>query len=164
MPFVGPKLTMTTPVAKVGSFERALAREWQAAQLRALHRVGRQATQMLGQASRGVKDLGSYGAGWRYRAAFNRLEVFNAAPHAFWVEHGRRPGQRPPPARALYGWAERHLGDWKLAYPLAKSIGRKGIKARPLLETPRMQNAINQVFGAAMVGAMTDVARRAGAK
>lgn len=58
--------------------------------------------------------------------------VFSTLAYAVPVEFGRRPGARPPPSQALAGWAKRH-GFTGSLFVLARSIGRKGIKARPFM-------------------------------
>lgn len=58
--------------------------------------------------------------------------VFSTLAYAVPVEVGRQPGQRPPPSAALEGWAKRH-GFTGSLFVLARSIGRKGIKARPFM-------------------------------
>jgi hypothetical protein len=56
-----------------------------------------------------------------------RGEVGPTAAHALYAHQGRRPG-RPPPGRALEGWARRHGMN---PYALARAIGRKGTKGKP---------------------------------
>lgn len=49
------------------------------------------------------------------------------------IEKGRRPGMKAPPVKALAPWARRHgIPDGAL-FQIARSIGRKGIKARPFM-------------------------------
>jgi hypothetical protein len=45
-------------------------------------------------------------------------------------EFGRRPWGKMPPPDKLKWWAGRKLGDENLAYAVAKSIQKKGIKAK----------------------------------
>jgi phage gpG-like protein len=52
--------------------------------------------------------------------------VFSNLNYAVWVEHGRKPGKRPP-VDALRGWARRH--GWN-PYALAFVIGKFGTKKR----------------------------------
>jgi hypothetical protein len=44
------------------------------------------------------------------------------------MEYGRRPGAKPPPVAAIMPWVVAKFGDGSLAYVIARSIGRKGIK------------------------------------
>lgn len=52
------------------------------------------------------------------------------AQYAEVMELGRRAGAKPPPQQALVGWMSRHGMDPKLAFVLARAIGRRGIKGR----------------------------------
>jgi len=56
--------------------------------------------------------------------------VFTAtAPeHYIFVDKGRRPGAKPPPIKSIREWISRKGLDLN-AYAVAKSIGKKGIKA-----------------------------------
>jgi hypothetical protein len=81
----------------------------------------------------------------RFRAGItNRLdprplpryaEIVATAPHSRNVIEGRKPGRRPPPFSALTGWARRHgfSTDNGALIRLARAIGRRGIKPRPVL-------------------------------
>lgn len=50
------------------------------------------------------------------------------------IHEGRRPGAKPPPPKALAGWASRHGIPASALFPLARAIGKKGIKGRPFLK------------------------------
>lgn len=58
--------------------------------------------------------------------------------YGLFVEKGRGAGKPPPPVSAIRGWATRHGG--MNPYVLARSIGRKGIKARPYMVPAYRQN------------------------
>lgn len=146
---------------ELGKFEQRLGRELRAAQLRAMHAVGKAAVRMLAFASRNVKDLGTYQTSWRYQAAFTRLYVRNVAAHAIYVERGRRAGARMPPLAPIRAWAVRHGMSPSAAWPIARAIAARGIAARPTLFRPDVQKGIRQTWRAAMIGAMSDAARRA---
>lgn len=45
-----------------------------------------------------------------------------------YVESGRKPNSKPPPVGAIKKWARQKGLDEGLAFPIAKSIGEKGIK------------------------------------
>lgn len=55
--------------------------------------------------------------------------------YAMPVEYGRRPGQRPPPYRALLDWVGLRFGisdpkqTKRLAFMIARSIGKRGTRA-----------------------------------
>lgn len=50
--------------------------------------------------------------------------------HVLVMEEGRRPGATPPPVGPIQGWLSRHGMDAKLAFAVARAIGRRGMKAR----------------------------------
>ena len=60
------------------------------------------------------------------------------------MEHGRRPGRRMPPPRALFGWLRRHGIDQRAAFVVARAIGRRGIKGRFYMKAARkwMENRL----------------------
>lgn len=147
--------------AQLPELPRKMREEFKKRQLQALHAIGKQAVRLLHFQSASIKDLGSYQTGWRYQAAFNRLYLRNVSAHAKYVEEGRRPG-RPPPVRALMGWAQRKLGDARLAYPVARAIGRRGIRPRPVLTRPDVQKGLRSVWEAgtkALLERVTNEAR-----
>jgi len=55
-------------------------------------------------------------------------------PYAEAVEFGRSAGSAPPPPDALLGWMRRKGIDAELAFVVARSIGRKGIRPRPFMK------------------------------
>jgi hypothetical protein len=55
------------------------------------------------------------------------LKVLSAI-HMKYVESGRRAGAKPPPIAPIKKWARQKGIDEGLAFPIAKSIGEKGIK------------------------------------
>jgi hypothetical protein len=66
-------------------------------------------------------------------------EVLNVKEYALVMEKGRRAGARQPPTDAIQFWVTRKLGirgkaAEQLAFVIARSIGRKGIKGRHMLE------------------------------
>jgi len=139
---------MLTP-KKLGKFEQKLGRQLQADRMRIMHKVGKQGVVMLSTLSAHIKDLGTYQRSWRYHAGFRHLRFFNTSRHAPYVEHGRRPGRRPPPVSALRGWCRRKLGNADLAWAVAKKIGKKGIKARPVLKSRAAQRGLRSTLNAA---------------
>ncbi len=86
-----------------------------------------------------VFDRGGYRRAWQSSSIPNGVRIFNNATYAGVIEEGRRPGARMPPPAALEGFAKRKLGlnniDAKEAsFALARSIGKKGIKGKHVLE------------------------------
>ena len=60
--------------------------------------------------------------------------VASPQKYAVVVGKGRRAGAKMPPVAALEYWAMRVIGKTGLGYVIARSIARKGIKARPIWE------------------------------
>ena len=60
--------------------------------------------------------------------------------YAEFVDKGRRPGDRPPPVKAIKDWIQQRsitvpgFTQPQLAYAIARSIGKKGIKPTPFIE------------------------------
>lgn len=59
--------------------------------------------------------------------------VYSDSPYALAVHEGRRRGAKMPPPSALEGWLGRHGLDVRLAFVIARAIGRRGIPPRPFL-------------------------------
>jgi len=68
--------------------------------------------------------------------------------YAHFVDSGRGANKKPPPVRAIVDWIERNgifatnLTTLQLAFAISRSIGKKGIKARPFLDRLSEQVAI----------------------
>lgn len=60
--------------------------------------------------------------------------VGNPLVHSEVIERGRRPGAPPPPVEAIRTWVERKMGAEVSAFVVARSIGRKGIEGRRMLQ------------------------------
>lgn len=155
------KLQQVIKPGQLGKFEGRLAKNLRTARLKALHDVGRSTTRMLAFASKGIKDLGTYGAGWRYKAAFDRLYLSNAAAHAIYVERGRRPGSSMPPLAPIRAWALRHGMQASAAWPIAKKIAERGIAPRPVLLNPTIMRGIQSTLEVALASALADAASKA---
>ena len=57
-----------------------------------------------------------------------------AATYLKYVESGRRAGAKPPPIAPIKEWARLKGIDEGLAFPIAKSIGEKGIKPLDVID------------------------------
>lgn len=114
------------------AIERGLKSEIQAG----LRQAGRDAVKLLKAQSNHIEDLGNYRKGWFWFVSGTTIVIGNVESHAVYVENGRRPGATPPPAKALEGWCERHLGRADLAWAVARSIGKKGIRTRRVFTNP----------------------------
>jgi hypothetical protein len=120
----------------LGKFEKRLAQRVRLSVPTALRKAGRRAVGLLKERSSGIKDLGAFQVGWAAVVGFNDLELLNRCPWWIYVEMGRRAGARPPPIAAILPWVIRHLGNPDLAWVVARNIGIRGIKARPVLKDP----------------------------
>lgn len=70
-------------------------------------------------------------------------EVYSNASNPIYplvMEYGRRAGAKPPPVEAIRPWVADKLGDGSLAFVVARSIGRKGIKGRRFLGRAYSEN------------------------
>lgn len=64
--------------------------------------------------------------------------LINDAPHAAVIEHGRRPGAKPPPLAPIVRWVERKLGipapaSLRVARSVQMAIARRGMKPRKVM-------------------------------
>ena len=57
-----------------------------------------------------------------------------ATDYLKYVDEGRRAGAKPPPIAPIKEWARRKGLDEGLAYPIAKSIGEKGIEPTHVIQ------------------------------
>lgn len=105
----------------------------------ALWRVAARAPDIIRRTSRGFakrpKASGRYEVGWTHRKSGRGAVIFNRFPHARFVDEGRAKNKRPPPIAAILAWMKvkgipANRGH---AFAIAAKIGRKGIKARPVL-------------------------------
>lgn len=108
---------------------------------------------------RGIFYKKRFARGWRIRRGLVSglsAQVFNKEHYAIVIEKGRRAGRTPPPSHVLIQWVIDKLGVSRkdaprVAFLVARSIGIRGIAARPILGDPRMQLRIrNTVAGAAL--------------
>ncbi len=151
-------VTRTISVRDLGRYERRLGAALPAAIKAAMWRGARAAVMAIASVPNQPRDLGGYAAGWAAMSTPTGVVIRNRAPHAIFVERGRRPGARQPPAAALAGWVIRHWGVspvlrgkggkfrsnrdavMEAAWMLSRAIARRGIAARPLLLAPNMRD------------------------
>lgn len=82
-------------------------------------------------------DRAFFKRSWRWQILKDGARVFNQAPHASLVEHGRRPGKFPN-IGAIRAWAKRRLhvpekdAD-RAAFLIGRGIKKHGIKGRNVL-------------------------------
>lgn len=100
----------------------------------------------------GAIASGTYFKGWKIENVKSGAVVYNDAPHALYVELGRRPG-KPPPVEAIIGWlrvkgirdtsTKKATGQRRgkkgrflrsnargIAFLIARAIGRRGLRGR----------------------------------
>lgn len=76
-------------------------------------------------------------------------KVFSTDIHTIVLEEGRTPGAKQPPTKALEDWVSRHLGDERLAFVVARAIGRRGLPAhhmfRDVANDPKVIKEVTQI-------------------
>lgn len=82
-------------------------------------------------------------------------------PYGIVVEKGRTPGKPAPPIAAIRPWALRHGFDERSLFVLARSIGRKGTKARPYM-VPALEQNRGRIIARFEKSGLVVVARMAG--
>jgi hypothetical protein len=97
-----------------------------------LHAAKNEILRTLRARSKGVKFRGDYQHGWYGQVDGNTLTVANKAPHMVFVERGRRPNKRQPPTSAIEPWCLAKGMKKDAVFPIARAIGKRGIKPRPL--------------------------------
>lgn len=127
-------VTVKISPADLGKFERGFALRTKTIIAAGLRNAEHDVVQRLRVASARIQDQGGFYDGWRYKAGFTSAEIWNAAPHAIYVERGRRPNSTMPPLNVIMSWALRHGLPRQAAWPIARAIARRGIDPRPVLE------------------------------
>jgi hypothetical protein len=79
--------------------------------------------------------------GWSVRRDLRGVVIYNACPHASYVEYGRRPGKMPP-VEAIQVWVAVKLKiggkeNRRVAFAIAHKIAANGIKGRNILRRVR---------------------------
>jgi hypothetical protein len=93
----------------------------------------------------GAVNTGHYKRSWKAEATPEGARVYNTAPYAGVIEHGRRPGSSFPPLKLIERWAQRRLGltpkeAKAAAFPIARAIAKRGLAGRKV-----MTNALPKV-------------------
>ena len=153
----------------LGEYERALGKNYPKAAKRGLVQAARSATVIYRtetmqappaspNGGRGAVATGRFAGGWKVKPTASPFVVhaYNDAPHAKFVEYGRRPG-KPPPVSVIAAWVRIKLrvgpavnsktgrptkrgerdpdaGIRGLAFVIARAIGRRGLRGRFIRE------------------------------
>lgn len=128
---LGPRSMEAAKRAALATAYRA-----QAALVRATGQAGPANPSGLGTG--GAVNTGHYKRSWKAEALPDGARVYNDAPYAAVIEHGRRAGGRGPPLAAIRDWAMRRLGlspeqAARAAFPIARAIAARGLLPRQVL-------------------------------
>lgn len=104
-------------------------------------------------------DRGVYRRSWKVEKTEEGAVIYNPLPYAAVLEHGRRRGAKMPPLKVITAWVLRKkivsTGGAKgraqarsVAYAIARSMVRKGIKARRVLQrsVPGINRAVRDAI------------------
>ena len=110
-------------------------------------------------------DLGGFLRGWfaqvmTVAGGDVSTVISNMAPHARYVEDGRRPGKMPPVAK-IAAWAGRKMGRPDLGFVIARAIGRRGIGPTPILKSEDFKVRIREIVRREVQRGMDRVAKAA---
>lgn len=138
--------TVNIKPSQLGRYEQELAGKLKKTTVsRQLKLAGDKVVSYLRSGSAQVKGAtGQYSTGWMSRRRGNALVVSNKAKHMIYVEKGRKPGRMPPPS-AIRRWATSKGMKADAAFPIAKSIAKRGIKARPFFTKPATQAKMRRI-------------------
>ena len=160
-----------------------LSAETKAAAARACQKTATWAVKTAKHRSRQLGAVASreFVDGWDKDHTHDGAVVYNAAPHALFVEIGRRPGRMPPigriarwlvqkrlvklpkvksaltisgAARAAKRRRSRLAAARSMAFVIARAIGRRGIKGRHIL-----QGVVSDMHGELQANVNTEMAR-----
>lgn len=92
--------------------------------------------------SPGAFNTGAYARGWKATQMSWGSLLFNDVPYSPIIEGGARYTAKMPPKRPIAKWAQRKLGVSKdvaegMAWPIAKAIADRGLRARNVLKDAR---------------------------
>ena len=77
--------------------------------------------------------------------------VYNGKHYAQYIEHGRRAGQKRPPAAVILQWAQRKLNlpyeeAKKASFAIARAISNRGLRPRLVLTGPDTEKQFRKIF------------------
>lgn len=111
---------------------------------------GRHAIPASQNGAYGAFNTGRYVGGWQVDRMSWGSVVYNRMPYSSVIEEGRRAGSSAPPKEAIEKWALRRLGLSKdaakqAAWPIARAIGRRGLRPRKVMSDPATKQRIYSV-------------------
>lgn len=104
-----------------------------------------------GVGSGGAVNTANYLRRWKAVRTGEGAAVFNSAMYAGVIELGRRKGAAMPPIEQIARWAQRRLGmkyddAKKIAFVIARSIARRGLRGRFIMTDPTAQREMARYF------------------
>ena len=116
----------------LAGFVRSLGATMHRMEGQALSQGGKAAVNFLtaGAHAWPIFDRGFYRSGFRSKVIKRTLEIFQVAKNVNFVDDGRRPGARPPPLQPIREWLARRGKPERLAFVVARAIGKRGIRPR----------------------------------
>ena len=145
----------------LGAYEKRVAKMLASGVDGALRRAGAKGVALLARKSAKIEWRGRFKTGWMYQARSSTLRFFNKTRHWIFVEKGRKPGLPMPPVRAIRRWVLDHGMHANAAFPIARSIGIRGIKARPVLTAPANVKALQNIVKTELSSFVRNVLRTA---
>lgn len=147
--------TVRIPISGFARYEKALGRAMrQAVFSNSMRTAGKQVREYLESETlkRQIFHRKNFVRGWRAVLGNppSSTRVYNKMPYASVIEFGRRAGARRPPVDALVPWVRDKLGVRgkevrSVAFLVARKIGVKGIKARPVIRDPKVQAKVSKI-------------------
>ena len=142
-----PRIVISVKPRMLGRFENFFAREFRCRRIRKGLDAGTQDILLyLFAESQQVFYRGEYRNGWFAWPGPASITIGNTAPHFMNVEMGRRPGATQPPLEPIRQWVLAKGMHAGAAFPVARAIGIRGIKSRPLFTTEATQNAMEKIM------------------
>lgn len=136
---------MNIKPGQLGRFEAKLAKSFRTENVTPfLQHAGNEICLMLEAKSAQVSYRDVYRRGWFAKVFKKTLHIGNDAPHWYYVEHGRRPG-RMPPINVIREWTIFRGMGANAAFPVARAIGQRGVRGRPLIITAPIQMAMARI-------------------
>jgi hypothetical protein len=139
----------------------ALEREVKADVVRAMRKTARWGVREIGKTSRATSPRpyawGNYERGWQVDSKKDGADIVNRVAHAERVEKGRRPGKAPPLGPIRRWVMQKRLAlrpsvAQRIAFLIARKIGKKGVKGRFVLARtmPRITARLGKNIEAAL--------------